>query len=299
MKNKKIKYSIITTVYNLEKLLNRSIDSVLNQDFENFELIVVNDCSTDNSYKVLCEYVKKDKRIILINNKQNIGLSASRNKALKYASGEYIVYLDGDDCFFDNTTLTKIDNVIGKEKIDICYFGVHYVGGSNKTYIPTAENSTKIARITCDMHFAVASKVWRRKFLEENNLSFIEGMYYEDMVYSIKGAIMAKKLKFGAFPIYNYYRNRKGSIMSTPNINRCKDMYLMLYYLMDLYEQTPEELQPYLYSFIKNETQSVPEKIEVILKSMKNKIYTPVFPKRNYTYIGNVLEEKKETDKIT
>ena len=137
------------------------------------------------------------------------------------------------------------------------------------------------------MHFAVASKVWRREFLEENDITFIEGMYYEDMVYSIKAAILSKKLKYGAFPIYIYYRNREGSIMATPNIKRCKDMYKMLYYLMELYEETPEELQPYLLSFIKNETFGVPVRVEGILKSLKDKSYTPVFPKRNYVFLGD------------
>lgn len=289
----KVRFSIITTIYNLEELLSREIDSVLNQDFNNFEFIIVDDCSSDNSYKLLKKYKKEDERIILIKNRKNKGLSASRNVALKHATGEYIVFLDGDDSFYEKSTLSKIDKTIGNEKIDICYFGVKYIGASNKTYIPTEKNSTKIARITCDMHFAVASKVWRRKFLEKNDLKFKEGMYYEDMVYSINGAIVAKKLKFGSFPIYNYYRNREGSIMSTPNIARCKDMYLMLYYLMDLYEKTPKKLQPYLYSFIRNETLSVPTRIEAILKSLKNNNYSPVFPKRNYKYIGNIIEDKK------
>ena len=150
--------------------------------------------------------------------------------------------------------------------------------------MPNAENSTQKSRIVCDMHFAVASKVWRREFLEENNLTFIEGMYYEDMVYSIKAAIKAKNTSFGAIPIYVYYRNRDGSIMATPNIKRCKDMYKMLYYLMELYEETPEELQPYLLSFIKNETFGIPARLDGILKSLKDSTYTPVFPKRNYVF---------------
>ena len=64
-------------------------------------------------------------------------------------------------------------------------------------------------------------------------------------------------------------------------------MYKMLYYLMELYEETPEELQPYLLSFIKNETFGVPVRVEGILKSLKDKSYTPVFPKRNYVFLGD------------
>lgn len=285
-KNEKIRFSVIMCTYNLEKIVGTAIDSVLEQKFKNYELILVNDGSVDKTLNVLKKYERKDSRIRVINNEKNIGLSASRNRAIKQAKGEYIIHLDGDDTLYNRDTLRKIDETIGNEDVDITYFGVQYVGGSNKAYLPNAKNSTKEARIVCDMHFAVASKVWRRHFLEENNLTFIEGMYYEDMVYSIKGAILANKLKFGSFPIYVYYRNREGSIMATPNIKRCKDMYKMLYYLMELYEQTPVELQPYLLSFIKNETFGVPVRIDAILKSLKDKSYTPVFPKRNYVYLG-------------
>ena len=279
------RFSVIMCAYNLEKIVDTAIESVLTQNFENYELIIVNDGSTDNTIGTLKKFESKSNgKIRIIDNQKNIGLSASRNIAIAQAKGEYIIHLDGDDTLYDRNTLAKIDAKIGNRKLDICYFGVQYVGGGNKLYLPNAENSTQKSRIVCDMHFAVASKVWRREFLEENNLTFIEGMYYEDMVYSIKAAIKAKHTSFGAIPIYVYYRNRDGSIMATPNIKRCKDMYKMLYYLMELYEETPEELQPYLLSFIKNETFGIPARLDGILKSLKDSTYTPVFPKRNYVF---------------
>ena len=287
--NKTPRFSIIMCCYNLEGIVDTAIESVLGQHFQNFELILVNDGSSDGTLKTLRKFEKKaNGKIRIINNEKNLGLSASRNIAIAQAKGEYIVHLDGDDTLYDRTTLAKVDATIGNRTLDIVYFGVQYVGGGNKLYLPNAENSTQKARITCDMHFAVASKVWRREFLEENNLKFIEGMYYEDMVYSITAAIKAKKTSFGAIPIYVYYRNREGSIMATPNVARCKDMYKMLYYLMELYEETPENLQPYLLSFIKNETFGVPARLDGIIKSMKDSTYVPVFPKRNYVFTGDV-----------
>lgn len=286
-KSENVRFSVIMCAYNLEKIVSTAIESVLEQRFKNFELILVNDGSADNTLEVLKEFETRDNRVKVINNEKNIGLSASRNKAIEQAVGEYIVHLDGDDTFYNRNTLKNIDKTLGEDGADVTYFGVQYVGGSNKAYLPNAKNSTREARIVCDMHFAVASKVWRRKFLEETNLTFIEGMYYEDMVYSITAAVKAKTLKYGEFPIYVYYRNREGSIMATPNIKRCKDMYKMLYYLMELYEETPEELQPYLLSFIKNETFGVPVRVDGILKSLKDASYTPVFPKRNYVFLGD------------
>lgn len=285
-KSENLRFSVIMCAYNLEKIVSTAIESVLEQRYKNFELILVNDGSADNTLDVLRSFEARDSRVKVINNEKNIGLSASRNKAMKEAKGDFIVHLDGDDTLYNKNTLKNIDETLGEEGADITYFGVQYVGGRNKAYIPNAKNSTREARIICDMHFAVASKVWRRSFLEENNMEFIEGMYYEDMVYSIEGAIKAKTLKYGEFPIYVYYRNREGSIMATPNIKRCKDMYKMLYHLMDLYERTPENLQPYLLSFIKNETFGVPVRVDAIIKSLKDKSYSPVFPKREYVYLG-------------
>lgn len=276
------RFSIIISAYNIEKYIKRAIDSVLEQTFTNYELIVVNDCSTDKTLEKIQEY--DDPRLIIINNEKNRGLGAVRNIGIEKAIGEYIVHLDGDDALFENTTLEKIDNIIGKDKPDIIYLGFQDVGGYNKIHLSTAENSTKKARLTCDINFSVPSKCWKREFLLENNIKFMENIYYEDMVYSTHATILAKNYKYGEFPTFKYYRNRVGSIMSTPSMRRCSDMYRMLSYLMDLYEITPEEYKPYLLSFIKNETKSLPVRIDAILKALKEGKGTPVFPKRNYKF---------------
>lgn len=279
---KNLKFSIIICTYNMADMIENAINSILEQDFENYEIIVFNDASKDNTIELI-ENIKS-KKIKLINSKKNIGLGAARNEAVKKARGEFILYLDADDTLYEKTTLTKINKVLEKEDPDLAYFGVHYIGGSNKTYIPNAENSTKEARILCDMHFAVSSKCWRKSFLEKNNIMFEKNMYYEDMVYSIKSTILAEKTAYGEFPIYNYLRNRDGSITATPNLKRCTDMYKMLYHIMELYDITPEKYQPYLMSFIEQETNNIPNKIKQILEAKKENRNVPVFPKRCYVF---------------
>lgn len=276
------RFSIIISAYNIEEYIKRAIDSVLEQTFTNYELIVVNDCSKDSTLDKIKEY--DDSRIVIINNEKNRGLGAVRNIGIEKASGEYIIHLDGDDTLFENTTLDKINKLIGQDKPDIIYLGFKDVGGYNKIHLSTAENSTKEARLTCDINFSVPSKCWRREFLIENNIKFKEDIYYEDMVYSTTATILAKEYKYGEFPTFKYYRNREGSIMSTPSMRRCSDMYRMLSYLMDLYEITPEQYKPYLLSFIKNETNSLPIRIDAIIKALKDGSGTPVFPKRNYKF---------------
>ncbi|MDD5606820.1 MAG: glycosyltransferase [Candidatus Pacebacteria bacterium] len=92
-----IKVSIIMSVYNGENFLNESIQSILNQVFKDFEFIIINDCSTDSSLNIIKKYAKKDKRVIIIENKKNLGLTKSLNKGLELAKGKYIARQDADD----------------------------------------------------------------------------------------------------------------------------------------------------------------------------------------------------------
>jgi glycosyltransferase involved in cell wall biosynthesis len=94
---KKPLISVIMPVYNCEKYLRFSIESILNQSFKNFEFIIINDFSTDSSKRIIEEYKKKDKRIISIKNKRNLGSSISRNIGIKKAMGKYIANMDADD----------------------------------------------------------------------------------------------------------------------------------------------------------------------------------------------------------
>ena len=97
MVNDKIKpvVTVLMSVYNAEEFLNESIDSILNQTFSNFEFIIINDACTDNSLNMLQSYI--DKRIKIITNRKNIGLTKSLNKGLKLAQGSYIARMDSDD----------------------------------------------------------------------------------------------------------------------------------------------------------------------------------------------------------
>ncbi|MCI8482468.1 MAG: glycosyltransferase family 2 protein [Clostridia bacterium] len=278
-----IKYTIIICGYNIEDYIEAAIKSILKQDYSNYEIIIVNDGSTDMTLDKMKKYERDN--VIIVDNATNKGLGASRNIAIQLAKGDYILYLDGDDTMYDKQTLSKINEIVQKEQADITFFGVQYIGGDNKVHLSNAENSTKEARLSCDVFFGVPSKCWKKEFLIKNNITFIEDIYYEDMIYSVKGTILAEKLSYGEFPIFKYYKNRPGSIMSTPNIRRCTDMYKMLAYMFELYKITPQKYKKYVLSFIKNETMSLPKRIDAILESIENETNAPIFPKRNYQLI--------------
>lgn len=103
MKNK---VSIITPVYNSEKFLNQTIESVLNQSYKNWEMILVDDCSTDNSKEIIDKYMKEDKRIRYYLLETNSGAAVARNYALEKSTGRFIAYLDADD-LWDSYKLEK------------------------------------------------------------------------------------------------------------------------------------------------------------------------------------------------
>lgn len=280
--NKKCRFSVIISAYNVEEYIERAINSVLNQNFNDYELIAVEDSSTDNTLEKIMKYGEKIK---IIKNEKNRGLGAVRNIGIENAVGEYIVHLDGDDTLYNESTLKDIDKTIGDSKPDIIFFGFQEINGYNRLRVATKENSTKEARLSCDTTFSIPSKCWRRKFLIEKKIKFKEDVYYEDMIYSMEAIALAGETAYGEFPIFNYYKNRGGSIMTTPSIRRCTDMYKMLAYLMEIYEKSPENLKPYVLSFIINETKSIPSRINGILNAIKNNENSPIFPKREYKII--------------
>ena len=114
MTNTQPKISVLMPVYNCEKFLKKAIDSILNQTFDNFEYIIINDGSTDNTLNIIKSY--KDKRIKIINNSKNLGISRSLNKGIRQAKGEYIARHDSDDISDLNRFKLQLE-YLGKKKL--------------------------------------------------------------------------------------------------------------------------------------------------------------------------------------
>ncbi len=287
----KVRFTVAISAYNIENYVKRAIDSVLNQTFKNYELLVIDDCSTDSTVEVIKQVVGQNAKIL--QTKKNSGTAAaSRNIAIENAQGEYLLFLDGDDELYSNETLKEIDEHIKENKYDIIYFGYENVGHTENYYrISNKENSTREARLICDESFSVSSKVWNVEFLRNNNIRFKEGMYYEDELFSIKSNILSKVTTYGEFAIFKYHRNREGSVMTKPTVKKCSDWYRMVAEVTDLYEITPEEDRKYLLSFLKNESDSIPLRVENIIEALRENRKTKVLPKRNYKFIDVLNEE--------
>ena len=115
------KISIIVPIYNVEAYLDHTLYSVVNQTLKDIEIICVNDCSTDRSQDILDRFLAEDDRIKLIRNTENIGVGLSRKKAIEYATGEYIMFLDGDD-YLDKDLLSKLNQTLIGDPVDIVRF---------------------------------------------------------------------------------------------------------------------------------------------------------------------------------
>ena len=120
------KISIIVPIYNCEKFLDKCLKSIINQTYKNLEIILVNDGSADNSLKIIKKYAKIDKRIKVID-KKNEGVSLSRNRGIRESTGKYITFVDADD-YLDDTMIERMYETIKKEKVEAVRinYKVHY-----------------------------------------------------------------------------------------------------------------------------------------------------------------------------
>ncbi len=122
--------SVIMSVYNDEKYVYKAIESILNQTFTDFEFIITDDCSKDNSLNILREYAEKDKRIVLIENKENLKLTKSLNNMLKIAKGDLIARMDSDDISFPDRFEKQVNIFKNNPEIDFVFTGTMLIDES-------------------------------------------------------------------------------------------------------------------------------------------------------------------------
>lgn len=208
---RKIEISVIIPVYNVEKFIEKCLDSVLEQTFKEYEIIVVNDGSTDKSQGIIQKYVENYSGIVFGYEKENGGLSDARNYGIEKAKGKYITFLDSDD-YLDKDYLEVLYAAAEKNKSDMICGGQKKVAADG-TILAVIEYPIKKNPNTISRRLNISGKLYRREYLLNLGLQFAYGKTYEDDPFNLRALFMAKNLKLLAYEGYNQLV-REGSITS-------------------------------------------------------------------------------------
>lgn len=217
--------SVIVPVYNVEKYLRKCISSLLNQQYKDMEIIIVDDKSTDNSLNIAKEY-ESYKNVKVITKETNSGLSDSRNVGLKEACGQYVMFLDSDD-YVEQGCILEIHKIVEEtNKPDVLYFGyyeeyegtdlqnIKYGYVSQKNHIYTGEEFALSELKRRNLYAAACFGVYNRKLIIEDKLFFEPGILHEDELWTPQVILSASNVYLSDYVFYHYLR-RKGSITSS------------------------------------------------------------------------------------
>lgn len=219
-------FSIIIPVYKVEKYLHQCVDSVLMQDFNDYELILVDDGSPDRCPEICDEYAAKDSKVVVIH-KTNGGASDARNAGILKARGEYVCFLDSDDYWRDTHALSLVGEKAKSDNTDlICWGGCHLysdgsiiVKGTERDFsgYEGLNGSEIVYKLVSDgkLYLHPAIKAIRRSFLLSNNLLFKKGITSEDLEWNIRLLILEPSWSFLKESFYVYRVNREGSVTAT------------------------------------------------------------------------------------
>lgn len=222
-------FSIIVPAYNAEKYLQECVESVLSQSLKDFELILVDDGSKDDTPKICDEYARKDTRVRVIH-KQNGGSSSARNVGIDASAGEYIMFLDSDDYWDDKNALRNIKENISKKEADIYMMGFKkFFQKENKLTdehwdvdeIDRADEQEDKLKCIMQNNMFIASawnKIIRRMFLIRNEIKFVVGQNAEDIEWCAKLLLTTNKIIALDLNFYIYRKQNNESISS--NINK-------------------------------------------------------------------------------
>lgn len=217
--------SVIIPVYNVEQYLQECVDSVLAQTYQNFEILLVDDGSTDASGAICDQYAKQDDRIKVFH-QENAGASSARNRGLRSAKGEYVYFLDSDDWIKPKAFESFVTH-IERENADFIFFDAHsFTEECNKFQIEQryirkykyqSNSGIKILEELYEngeYHCSIPLMFIRKRYLDTNGILFEEGIIYEDMILAYELFCKAKKVSYLNENFYQR-RYRSQSVMTT------------------------------------------------------------------------------------
>ena len=231
--------SVIIPVYNAQDGIKRCLDSLLNQSFNNFEIILLNDGSKDNSLNILKEYELKYSFVRVID-KQNEGVAVTRNKGILLAEGEYIMFMDNDD-FVDSDYLETFYQAIHEKKLDLVIGGYKRVNQDNQIIFSQDIQQSEWSKYIITAPWA---KVYRTEFLKTNNLEFFDYGIGEDIIFNLAAYKATDKIGLLDYKGYNWYYNSQ-SISNTSQRGFSPKIDILVLFSKILELGKPSELEVY------------------------------------------------------
>lgn len=234
--DKKPFFSIIVPVYQAESSIANCIESVKRQEYNNWELILVDDGSSDNSYNICASYAKNDNRIQVIS-QRNTGAAGARNKGTSMAQGEYILYLDSDDYWEGKEALCHLSDKIQETNCDICLFGCwdefadtgerkKSRGNYNKEIFYNGTKKQILESLIKDSQFPGSCWIMaiNTSFIMSCNIEFITGHRAEDIDWIMQVLSQARKISYIEDAFYIYKKNQPNSITGTAGLKSINDI---------------------------------------------------------------------------
>lgn len=239
------KVSVIVPIYNVEKYLEKCINSLLSQTLEDIQIILVNDGSKDNSGNIAKEYKKNNKDRVIYVEKENGGLSDARNYGIKYATGDFIAFLDSDD-YIEKNAYEEMYNKAIEENADYveCDFIWEF---PNKIRVDKQYPYKNKKEMLSFVRVVAWNKLIKRQLITDNNLEFPKGLRYEDVEFTYKLIPLINKFAYVDKPFIHYVQ-REGSIANVQN-ERTAEIFTVLdnviefYKKNNIYEKYRDELE--------------------------------------------------------
>jgi len=224
--------SVIVPIFNTEKYIAKSLNSIIGQSFSDIEIICIDDCSSDKSANVVKAFARNDARIRLIRHATNLGPGGARNSGIEIARGEYLVFIDSDD-YVDPNFVETLRQATDGGRIDIASCGYRVLDDSGLTeweYSPEdrlVDNSTRKSMLWGTTHPHFCDKIWRKSLFVDNNITLPTNCYWED-VHSIPSLLYhARHVRCCGQILYHYF-NRSGSITNSGGKKHLIDLLLAI-----------------------------------------------------------------------
>ena len=228
---KDVLLTVVIPVYNVEKYLKRCIESILIQEWKNYDILLVDDGSTDSSPQICDDYAKVYDFISVIH-KKNGGLSEARNTGISHAKGDYVYFPDSDD-WLEPQTFKELADVLESQEFDIVSFNREFVKGEEDTIVSdplvTQVYEGKDAFVQMLKHSYITGfandKIYKKSLFIDNNISFPKGKYYEDLGTNYKLFLSAENVFATNQKYYHYLIDNPDSITQSWNEQKFSDMF--------------------------------------------------------------------------